>query len=128
MKTAPALEGEEKQNAWAGEGRVLPSYSSYFRHQGTGCSLLWYFQMVKFYQKVIYRTSSKPFTFVCLFSLFKPVQIAGYVTVELACFEKGLICTLSRSQKCVCNICYFLHKFCTSSLITFSMHAGIKPA
>lgn len=54
LKTAPALEGE-KQNVWAGEERVLPLHSSYFRHQGTtGCSLLWYFQMVlKFYQKVI---------------------------------------------------------------------------
>lgn len=42
IKTAPALE-EEKQKVWAGEGRVLPLHSSYFRHQGTGCSLLWYF-------------------------------------------------------------------------------------
>lgn len=66
--------------------------------------------------------------YLCLFSLFKPVQIAGYTTVELVCFGKGLICTLSSSQKCVCNICSFFHEFCTNSLITFSMDAGIKPA
>lgn len=66
--------------------------------------------------------------YLSLFSLFKPVQIAGYTTVELVCFGKGLICTLSSSQKCVCNICSFLHEFCTNSLITFSMDAGIKPA
>lgn len=63
LKMTSALQGEEKQRVHMGRRREGSTsfHSSYFGHQATGYSLLWYFQIVlKFHQKVIYRTSSKP--------------------------------------------------------------------
>lgn len=97
---SPWRRREEKQRVCMGRRREDSTsfYSSYFRHQATGCSLLWYFQIVlKFYPKVIYRTSSMKFIFI----LVHFPWLKSYVQDTCVCrrrdglFWTRLICALS---------------------------------